>query len=196
MLSKIMFPDTLYHYYEKTRLPFLSISELDPEKFSGLMDEFAALDILDNRFDEKWKRDFYLEFRPYVEKVIHDRFTEKGGRPLLKTPRYMTLGPATWFLDWYENPEAISIHLSSIPLDKVSFTFPDSMMSYLIAEDRYEPFAKYKMPYHGEVFTLDEIKDVIDEHGMPDEEDPNNIEHGNRIIEAQLWDLEILKEFV
>ena len=45
-----------------------------------------------------------------------------------------------------------------------------------------------------EVFTLDEIESVIEEHGMPDEEDPNNIEHGNRIIEAQIWDLEKLQQ--
>ena len=189
-----MLPDTLYHYYEKTRFPFLSISELKQDEFSALMGEFSKLEIADNRFDEKWKRDFYLDFRPYVEKIIHDRFVRKGGQPQIETPRYMTLGPTTWFLDWYEDPGTISIPLSSIPTDKVSFTYPDSMMSYLIAEDRFEPFAKFRKPYHGEVFTLDEIEGVIEEHGMPDEEDPNNIEHGNRIIEAQIWDLEILQQ--
>jgi len=49
------------------------------------------------------------------------------------------------------------------------------------------------MPYHGEVFTLAEIQGIVREYGMPDEEDPQNIEHGNRIIEAQVWDVALLR---
>ena len=69
----------------------------------------------------------------------------------------MTLGPTQWFLDWYEEPKTIEIPLAAIPSTSISFTYPDSMMSLLIAEDRFEPFARFKQPYHGEVFRLEEL---------------------------------------
>ena len=182
-------PQSLFYYYETAREPFLSISELEPGRFSALMDDLGIADVVDNRFDEKWKRDFYLFFRPYTERKIRERFIQKGGKPTLIAPRYMTLGATTWFLDWYENAAAIEIPLTEIPSTSISFTYPDSMMSLLIAEDRYEPFARFKMPYHGEVFRLEELHGLIADYGLPDESDPRNLEYGNRIIEAQIWDL-------
>lgn len=190
-----MLPDRLYHYYEKSRGPFLSISELSFDEFTKLMNDLATQKTPENRFDESWKRDFYIQFRPYVERTIRNRFIEKGGKPVTDAPRYFTLGPATWFLDWYEEPRFLDIALAEIPSDSISFTFPDSMMSYLIAEDRYEPFAKYKMPYHGEVYRLEEVEQLVKEYGMPDETDSINLEYGNRIVEAQVWDLDILRRF-
>lgn len=191
-----MIPDKIYHYYEKSRGPLRSMSELSTAEFAALMDELSTQDTPENRFDESWKRDFYIQFRPYVERTIRDRFVEKGGQPQIDAPRYFTLGPTTWFLDWYKDPQVIELPLNNVPDEAISFTFPDSMMSYLIAEDRYEPFAKFKMPYHGEVFRLSEIVEVIAQYGMPDERDPANIEHGNRIIEAQVWDLAPLGSYL
>lgn len=191
-----MLPDTLYHYYEAERGPFRSMSELSREEFVALMDELSTQQTPENRFDEGWKRDFYREFRPYVERVIRERFIEKGGRPTLVAPRYLTLGPTAWFLDWYKQPKMVAVPLDAVPDSVLSFTYPDSMMSYLLAEDRFEPFAKFKQPYHGDVYTRTEIEYVVRDYGLPDEHDPVNIEHGNRIIEAQVWDLEPLQPFL
>jgi hypothetical protein len=69
------------------------------------------------------------------------------------------------------------------------------MMSLLIAEDRFEPFAKFKQPYHGEVFRLEELEDLVSEYGFPHETDLNNIEYGNRIIAAQIWDYSLLEPY-
>ena len=189
-------PETLHYYYESSRQPFLSISELPDTEFAGLMNEFGNLDTPENRFDEDWKRDFYLFFRPYTENKIRERFIAKGGKPTLQSPRYFSLGPTKWFLDWYENPALIQVALEDIPSDLISFTYPDSMMSLLIAEDRFEPFMKFKQPYHGEVFRLDELPELIDTYGFPDEDDPDNQEYGNRIIEAQVWDIELLEPYM
>lgn len=189
-------PGSLFYYYESSRRPFLSISELDSSEFKDMMIGLADADTPENRFDEDWKREFYLFFRPYTEKKIRDFFVRKGGKPVLNAPRYFTLGPSNWFLDWYENPATIEIPLKEMPSESVSFTYPDSMTSLLIAEDRFEPFAKYKQPYHGEVFRLEELEGLIAQYGFPDEDDPTNREYGNRIIEAQLWDLELLEPYM
>ncbi len=189
-------PESLFYYYEDSRDPFLSISELTSAEFAALMEDFAELPISDNRFDELWKREFYLFFRPYTEQTIRQRFIAKGGKPVLTAPRYLTLGPTEWFYDWYEEPKTIEIPLAAIPSTSISFTYPDSMMSLLIAEDRYEPFAKFKQPYHGEVYRLEELGDLVGEYGFPDESNPKNIEYGNRIIEAQIWDYALLAPYV
>ncbi len=189
-------PETLHYYYESSRPPFLSLSELPESKFSALMEDFGNLDTAENRFDEDWKRDFYLFFRPYTEEKLRAAFIEKGGKPNLKAPRYFSLGPTNWFLDWYEEPAMIEIPLKEIPSELISFTYPDSMTSLLIAEDRFEPFAKFKQPYHGEVFRLDELSRLIEQYGFPDENDPTNQEYGNRIIEAQIWDVKLLEPYI
>ena len=191
-----MLPKFLYHYYERRRTPFLSMSELRPDAFTELMEDLANSGTPENRFDELEKRNFYRFFRPYVEDKIYHQFIEKGGQPQIAKPRYTTLGPTKWFLDWYQDPAVVEIPLDDIPASAISFTYPDSMMSYLLAEDRFEPFAKFKMPYHGHVFTLDELPGLIDQYGMPDENDPSNIEHGNRIIEAQIWDMAPLQPHI
>lgn len=189
-------PTSLFHYYESSRAPFLSISELDSESFRNMMDEFATLELSESRFDEDWKRDFYLFFRPYTENFFREKFIAKGGKPKLKAPRYATLGAATWFNRWYLEPAEIEIPLARIPAESISFTYPDSMMSLLIAEDRFEPFAQFKQPCHGELYLLEELPELIRRYGLPDEEDPRNLEYGNRIIEAQIWDLDPLQSYL
>jgi len=188
-------PQSLFYYYESSRKPFLSISELPSTEFSRLMDEFSRNETPESRFDEKWKRDFYPEFRHYTERNIRERFVQKGGKPELQAPRYLSLGPCPWFLDWYMNPAVLEIPLDCVPSKAISFTYPDSMMSLLIAEDRFEPFRKYKQPYHGEVYRLEELSVLIEQYGFPDGDDPTNQEYGNRLIEAQVWDLSVLEPF-
>lgn len=189
-------PQSLFYYYESTRKPFLSISELESHEFAELMNDLSNVNTPENRFDEAWKRDFYLTFRPYTERTIRERFIDKGGEPKATTPRYFSLGPTKWFLDWYENPAHIEIPLDTIPSSSISFTYPDSMTSLLIAEDHFEPFRRYKRPYHGEVFRLEELAGLIAEHGLPDEDDPENQSWGNRIVEAQVWDLDLLAPYI
>lgn len=186
------FPTTIHHYYERSKGPYRSLSELADTEFKDLMEELGSVDTVENRFDETWKRDFYQPFRLYVEENIRNSFQDKGGKPTDAYPRYFTLGPASWFHNWYLDTQEEVVSLSNVPEDQISFTFPDSMMSFLIAEDRFEPFAKFKQPYHGQVFTLREIRELVLKLGFPDESDPRNLEYGNRIIEAQVWDLELL----
>ena len=189
-------PNSLFHYYEKSRQPFLSISETADTQFTEIMDGLSKLPTPENRFDTEDKRNFYLFFRRYTENAIHRQFIAKGGKPILEAPRYMTLGSVSWFMDWYEDPGTLEIPLDAFDESSISFTYPDSMMSMLLAEERYEPFRKYKMPYHGQVYLRSELPQLIAEYGMPDETDEQNIEYGNRIIEAQIWDLEPLSKYI
>ena len=72
--------------------------------------------------------------------------------------------------------------LSKFSHEMVTFTYPDSMASLPFAtEDIHDDI---RMPFHGQVFTLEEIKCVVAEFGMPDKTSPA----GDRFIEVQAWD--------
>ena len=79
----------------------------------------------------------------------------------------------------------------------ISFTYPDSMPSLAIATDTTGREDLYRKPIHGQVFTLEEIIEVIQEYGMPGNKWKTE-EHWqyDRFIEAQVWDDWPIWEFV
>ena len=180
-------PTHLYHYYEASGAPFRSLSDLSDAQFNQHMETIANQTMVVNRFATPELRATYLRFRRYTERVIRARFISKGGNPELDAPRYLTLGPSRWFDDWYEQPREISIELATLDPAYVSFTYPDSMTSLLMAEDRFEPYRPYKQPHHGQVFTLAELTALVARIGLPDPNDATNQRYGNLIVEAQLW---------
>jgi len=73
----------------------------------------------------------------------------------------------------------------------VSFTYPDSMVSFLL---NMEKNPEYFLPaYHGQVFTLAEMRAVLETNGLPGyrwgTELPGEMAN---YIEAQVWDHEPL----
>jgi len=64
----------------------------------------------------------------------------------------------------------------------VTFTYPDSMASFAIGNQGEHIGIRKK--YHGLVFTLNEIKEVVSEFGMPDRQSSTY----DRFIEVQVWD--------
>jgi hypothetical protein len=198
-----MIPSCLYHYYEKSREPFLSITETDEINSRFIMDKIGKSPIAFNRFDTSQKREFYSFFRNYTEKKIRSMFVEKGGKPSLEFPRYMTLGPTNLFFFWYEETGIIEIPLEEFDDTVISFTYPDSMMTLMLAENQYEALSlfkvsnieKHKRPHHGKVFTKSDLQNVIEKYGLPDKSQREN-NPGNRMIEAQIWDLEVIKKYV
>lgn len=85
--------------------------------------------------------------------------------------------------------------LRALPADVVTFTFPDSMASLPIGtrdEHRQE-----RRLYHGRVFSLSEIKEVIDEFGMPDTSwMADHRRRFDRYVEVQAWDERPITEFL
>ncbi|MBI4765250.1 MAG: hypothetical protein HY787_11670 [Deltaproteobacteria bacterium] len=199
-----MIPSRLYHYFEKSREPFLSITETPEINARVIVDKIGQSPIRFNRFDTPQKREFYSFFRNYTEKKIKTMFVEKGGKPSLEFPRYMTLGPANIFYYWYEETGIIEIPLEEFDEEVISFTYPDSMMTLMLAENQYEALSlfhiskieRYKRPHHGKVFTKSELQNVIKKYGLPDKSDPQKNHPGNRMIEAQIWDLEVIERYV
>jgi hypothetical protein len=51
----------------------------------------------------------YMQVRRQLERKARELFTDKGGKPQLEFPHYMTLGECEWIRSWYEDGRAIRI---------------------------------------------------------------------------------------
>lgn len=171
----------LTHYHLPDRKPFLNLSALPEEELKIVLEALR----------EKTKRgeskrvfmDWYVNERKEAEKRIRHSFIAKGGNPEKMYPHYFVLGESKIQKSTANNMQEIVLSLDDIPGEFISFTYPDSMASFDLEND-----PKYKMPYHGQVFTLEEIKEVIREYKMPADEIGYTSRYGYpKYIEAQLW---------
>ena len=80
----------------------------------------------------------------------------------------------------------IQVPLSMFDEKVLSFTYPDSMVSYMLNAER-NPY--YYLPeYHGQVFTLSEMRTILESNGLPGEQWGDNLPPSlANYIEAQVW---------
>ena len=173
-------PKFLYHYYELDKGPFRNITEYGFEK---------AINIQSN-ISEGWnskRPDNYIELRLALEKRIREQFKLKGGKPNRNDPFYFTLGECEWAKSWYLNPGVIKIPLSVFKSEHISFTYPDSMVSFQFYDE--PKLATYRKDCNGQVFLLNEINNLIKEYGLPSDEkclSEEGLKH-DRYIEVHIF---------
>jgi hypothetical protein len=174
-------------------VPFRSISALSKAEAIQVMEDVCD----DTPFFERFKEPLqYWENRLETETWLKAGFIEKGGKPKDEYPLYSVLGPATW-IENYSISTGYAIDMFQIPLsifheNDISFTLPDSMVSHWIARDKLEAF--YNPSYHGQIFTLTEIRSLVTKELM------DNIQFMHPegtipYIEAQIWNHEIAKNY-
>ncbi|WP_109302697.1 hypothetical protein [Aquimarina sp. AU474] len=181
-------PQFLYHYYEIDKGPFLNITQNEFEK---------ALEIQNNiseGFNSKRPAN-YIELRFDLEKRLKNAFARKGGEPNRNDPFYFTLGECDWVKSLYANPGVVKIPIENFNPQHISFTYPDSMVSFQFHDE--PKLEMYRKKCNGQVFMFSEINSLIDEFGMPSEEKWQSIEKMkyDRYIEVQVWDDEVVKKF-
>lgn len=181
-------PKFLFHYYELENGPFRNITEYGFEKAVNIQSQIL----------EGWnskRPENYIGLRFLLEKRIREQFILKGGKPNRNDPFYFTLGECDWAKSWYINPGVIKIPLTDFNPDHISFTYPDSMVSFQFYD---EPKLKtYRKNCNGQIFLLSEISDLINEYGIPSEEKCKIEERlkYDKYIEAQVWDDEVIKAY-
>jgi len=189
--------DHLTHFYRIGRKPFQSLSALP---------DWEALQMMKNLYVEGstiWERfkdpHDYLLARRRTEAWLRNEFILRGGQPQHPNPIYMIFGRTRW-LDIHGDPATlattaeIDVPLSLFTAQDISFTYPDSMITSLLAEQKE---ADYYLPdFHGKLFTLPEMVAIVHSQGLP------GIRWGNDLpdiypnyIEAQVWNHRILFDF-
>jgi hypothetical protein len=116
------------------------------------------------------------------------------GRTRRDRPIYFFLGD---FADGKDpsRPCSLIMPLGVFPPDVLTFTYPDSMASFLIATR--DDLRSKRRPYHGQVFTLPQIGRVVEKFGMPGERSrTDDLHRFDRFIEVQVWDERPILDFV
>jgi hypothetical protein len=86
----------------------------------------------------------------------------------------------------------LQMPLSIFNEDDISFTVPDSMVSFWIGRDK--PLELYQSGIHGEVFTLTEIRSIVTPELMIKLESLQSI--GTiPYVEIQIWNHEVAKNY-
>lgn len=179
MKKQLEVPLYLYHYYEREKGPFLSLSDLSDEDAKKVHDSLKE----DNNIYVKRDSDGqYMFYRRMIEHRIRSMYIDKGGKPIRQTPLYMIIGECDFCNSWYKNAEFIRVPLADIDMNTVSFTYGDSFPTF-------DPTHGDTSEYRQNVYTYDEIKTIIDKYGWPQDlpckEDTPYWQP--RYIEAQVW---------
>lgn len=179
-----LLPSILTHNYDPARGPFRNICTLAYDEAEHILEDIRMTG------KRKYKSN-YLQRRIATEEWLYAKRTRKLGEPQLAHPIYFFLG------EFYgtdpARPLSIRIPLTAFSRQMITFTYPDSMTSLPLAtliehqEDR--------KPYHGQVFTLDEIESVVAEYGMPGNAIDGAGSRYDTFIEAQIWDENPLRRY-
>ena len=189
--------DYLIHFYRSGTEPFRTLSILsEADAIQIMQDLYMAGAIFWERFEDPTQ---YLRMRKQIEGYLRQTFMAKGGEPREAYPIYMTLGRSKWMQTDIDAATLATTAEIQVPLSlfqecDVSFTYPDSMVSFLLANQKESEY--YLSDYHGKVFTLSEIRSIVESSGLPGEKWGNNLPSSMpNYIEAQVWNHEPLLEY-
>jgi hypothetical protein len=186
--------DYVTHFYMRETGPFQSLSTLPDEEAIKIMEALCD----DTHFGARFKDPMgYLQNRKATEKWVREGFIAKGGRPQDPYPIAMVLGSSKWLEETTPATGSganIRIPLSIFTEDDISFTYPDSMISFWFGREK--PTEYYQPELHGIVFTLPEILAMVVEKGIPEEAWETNLPDDLApYIEAQVWRHKLLYEY-
>lgn len=174
----------LYHYYDKSQPPFTNLSELPYDEAKRVMERIKA---------EKpntqcaMRNDKYVEYRHNCERIIRTKFIEKGGIVERESPHYMVIGHSPWLSTWFENCAFIKIPIEEFDTGKLSFTYGDSMPTF--------GNPAIKREYHNHLYTYDEILEVINKFGLPQDWNDDGSHGYERYVEVHVWSDETIDRY-
>jgi len=166
----------LYHYFEKSKGPLLSLSALSAEQADMIQQKIVA----DNKTFAAQRNDRYLPRRRELEKIVRELFIAKGGKPEKESPHYFVIGECPWLTTWYEQADYIKIPVNEFDLQTVSFTYGDTFPTF-------SPHVTDGLEYRNTVYTYDEILKIIDKYGMPQDNWDKPVFAQPCYVEAQVW---------
>ena len=182
-MEKIACPEVIVHYYEASKGPFQSLSDLRLEDAEAILQKIRHEGTV---FASKRNHE-YLTIRKSLEDKIYQMFVEKGGRPKRLRPHYFILGHCDWVKTWYCHGREVEILLNTVNPKVISFTYGDSFPAMRYLDGR---------PYRGQVYTFEELAELVTQYGLPQVWNSDGKDGPERYIEAQVWDDQPVKEYL
>ncbi len=175
----------LYHYYDKDLGPFKNISELSDEEAKKVMAELSKKKpgaFCNQRNDE------YLKLRHYYENILRTEFNKKDGVIKREIPHYMVVEACNFIESWYEKCEHLVIDVEEFDKRTLSFTYGDSHPTF---SDRVNDGKEYRR----KLYTYDEILEVIEKYGYPQEWNKDGKYGPERYVEVHIWSDEVILRY-
>lgn len=182
----------LYHFFEKERGPFLTLSDLPDDEVQKLLSQYRKESIISGKKTVVGNvySDDNIIIRRRQENMTRITFIEKGGKPVRRFPIYMVLvndsSYENAFLHYYHDRDYIKIPVNDFDMTSVSFTYGDQCQTVDPREFDNFDIGKYRPP----VYTFDGILEIINQRGWITYEGYDNFNFDwNRpwYIEAQVW---------
>jgi hypothetical protein len=185
------------HYHLADKRPFLNLSDLNESDLARVLE-----DMLQRRQSGRLQRVFgarYMALRRLTEAWLRALFINAGGCPQRSGPHYFVLGSSSWYRGLSPDMRAVTMTLSDLPATQTSVTYPDSFTAMGFLPDFGLPYRP--RPYHGTVFRLDELPELVRRYGIPPDAKPANytgyqLRPFEQYIEVQLWADEPLRQLV
>lgn len=169
-------PQVITHNYHPERGALQNVCCLPREEAKALLSDIRVAGLARLRHD-------YLERRLETERWLLRECTRKLGTPRLTHPLYFFLGDFADGLD-PARPASLIVPLAAMPPETLTFTYLDSMASL-----------RDSGPWHGKVFSLWEIKDVVANEGLP-QACCDREALPKPFIEVQVWDDRPIQQYL
>lgn len=175
----------LYHYFDKTVGPFVSLSDLPIEEARSLLDTIKTTK---PHSQSAQRHDKYAEYRRNCENIIRTEFAKKGGVIHRTSPHYLVIEHSPWLSTWHENSSFIKIPVEEFAVNTISFTYGDSMPTF-------SPTINDDKEYRKKLYTYDEILKIIEKYGLPQDWNDDGKYGPERYIEAHVWSDETINKY-
>ncbi|HHW10841.1 MAG TPA: GNAT family N-acetyltransferase [Firmicutes bacterium] len=179
----------LYHYFERGREPFQNISAIPIEEAKAVLRHLRQMNPAFADLKDDLTIAWFLRRRKELEELARNLFRQKGGRPLLAVPHYLSFGPSEYLKGWYMEPAFIKIPLQEFALDTLSFCYGDIFPTF---SSKYDDGKEYQR----QIYTYDEIMEIIARYGRPEEWNADGAHGPERYIEVHAWSDDPIERYV
>ena len=176
----------LYHYFDKNIGPFKNLSDLEIDEAKELLENIKR-----NRPNCQCakRQPSYVEDRLYYVNILRNEFQKKGGKIERQVPHYMVVEHSPWLSTWYDNSGFIKIPIEEFDLSTLSFTYGDS-------HPTFSPRVNDGKEYRKKLYTYEEILQIIEKYGLPQEWNDDGKYGPERYIEVHIWSDETIKKYI
>lgn len=176
----------LYHYYDNSIGPFKNLSDLSLEEANQVLRNIATRK---PTVQCAKRQPEYMQARLYYENILRTEFRKKGGLIQREVPHYMVVEHSPWLSTWFENSTYIKIPIEEFDLRTVSFTYGDSHPTF---SDRVNDGKEYRK----KLYTYEEIIEIIQKYGLPQEWNDDGKYGPERYVEAHIWSDETIGKYI
>lgn len=174
----------LYRYFYDIKEPFTKITDINGSCVQEYVEFINNKSLATKSYNEE-----YIKKRIATEEKMRKQFIAKGGKPETKHPNYMVLENCDyWFYNEKNVFASMAFDLNLFPKEVVSFTYGDSIPTF---DNRFFDGKEYR----NQIYTVDEIKKLIDKYSLPQLWNPDGKYGPENYIEVQIWSNEFLKDY-